>query len=103
MRADDVLGYTEPYRLITVAAGEAGVIGEVLVREGDQVKQGQVLAKLDTAVLAAELEIARAEAKLAGTRMRTGGGTFGADASHSRGVGKSGDGRNDQASPGSKD
>lgn len=69
-RADDstTLGYTEPYRLITVSAGEAGVIGEVLVKEGDRVKQGQVLAKLDTAVLAAELEIARAEAKLAGTR-----------------------------------
>jgi RND family efflux transporter MFP subunit len=67
-RAEEVLGYTEPYRLITVAAGEAGVIGEVLVKEGDRVKQGQVLAKLDTAVLAAELEIASAEAKLAGTR-----------------------------------
>jgi RND family efflux transporter MFP subunit len=67
-RADEVLGYTEPYRLITVSAGEAGVIGEVLVKEGDHVKEKQVLAKLDTAVLAAELEIARAEAKLAATR-----------------------------------
>jgi RND family efflux transporter MFP subunit len=68
--ADDssALGYTEPYRLITVSAGEAGVIGEVLVKEGDRVKQGQVLARLDTAVLAAELEIARAEARLAATR-----------------------------------
>ncbi len=63
-----ILGYTEPYRLITVAAGEAGVIGGVLVKEGERVTQGQVLAKLDTAVLAAELEIARAEAKLAATR-----------------------------------
>ena len=62
------LGYTEPYRLITVSAGETGVIGEMLVKEGDRVQQGQVLAKLDTAVLAAELEIARAEARLAGTR-----------------------------------
>jgi RND family efflux transporter MFP subunit len=66
--AEDILGYTEPYRLITVSSGEAGIIGEVLVKEGDRVKEGQVLARLDTAVLAAELEIARAEAKLAGTR-----------------------------------
>ena len=55
-----ILGYTEPYRLITVSAGEAGVIGEVLVKEGERVIEKQVLAKLDTAVLAAELEIARA-------------------------------------------
>jgi len=68
--ADDsaTLGYTEPYRLITVSAAEPGVIAELPVQEGDAVKYGQVLARLDTAVLGAELEIARAEAKLAGTR-----------------------------------
>ena len=63
-----VLGYTEPYRIITVSAGEVGVIAEMLVKEGDAVKTGQVLARLDTAVLSAELEIAKAEAKLAATR-----------------------------------
>lgn len=68
--ADDpaILGYTEPYRLITVSSGETGVIAELLVQEGNTVKKGQVLARLDTAVLAAELEVARAEAKLAQTR-----------------------------------
>jgi RND family efflux transporter MFP subunit len=63
-----ILGYTEPFRLITISAGEVGIIAEVLVKEGDRVKEQQVLAKLDTAVLAAELEVARAEAKLAATR-----------------------------------
>jgi RND family efflux transporter MFP subunit len=69
-RAEDpaILGYTEPCRIITVSAGEIGVIAEVLVKEGDAVKNGQVLARLDTAVLKAELEIAKAEAKLAATR-----------------------------------
>ena len=68
LRADDDLGYVEPYRIITVSAAEPGVIAEVLVKEGDAVKKGQILAKLDTATLEAELEIARAEAKLQTTR-----------------------------------
>lgn len=63
-----ILGYTEPYRLITVSAGETGVIAEMLVKEGDRVQERQALARLDTATLAAELEVARAEAKLASTR-----------------------------------
>ena len=61
-------GYTEPYRIITASAAEPGVVAEMLVQEGDKVKKGQVLARLDTAVLQAELEIARAEAKLQKTR-----------------------------------
>lgn len=63
-----ILGYTEPSRIITVSAGDIGVITEMLVKEGEMVKKGQVLARLDTSVLAAELEIARAESKLAATR-----------------------------------
>ena len=68
LRADDSLGYVEPYRIITLSAAEPGVIAEVLVKEGDAAKKGQVLAKLDTATLQAELEIAQAEAKLQATR-----------------------------------
>ncbi len=69
-RAEDpaILGYTEPSRIITVSAGDIGVIAEMLVKEGDAVKKGQVLARLDTSVLNAELEVARAESKLATTR-----------------------------------
>jgi len=63
-----MLGYVEPYRIITVSAAETGAIAEVLVKEGDAVKKGQILAKLDTATLQAELEIAQAEAKLQATR-----------------------------------
>ena len=68
LRADDSLGYVEPYRIITLSAAEPGVIAEVLVKEGDPAKKGQILAKLDTATLQAELEIAQAEAKLQATR-----------------------------------
>ncbi|MEQ1860172.1 MAG: efflux RND transporter periplasmic adaptor subunit [Chthoniobacteraceae bacterium] len=63
-----VIGYTEPYRIITVSAAETGVIAELPVKEGDIVKAGQVLAKLNNEVFAAELEIAQAEASLAATR-----------------------------------
>ena len=68
LRAEDSLGYVEPYRIITLSAAETGVIAEVFVKEGDTAKKGQVLAKLDTATLQAELEIAQAEAKLQATR-----------------------------------
>ena len=63
-----ITGYTEPYKIITVSCAEHGVIAEMLVQEGDAVKAKQVLARLDTAEMTAELDIARAEAKLALTR-----------------------------------
>jgi RND family efflux transporter MFP subunit len=66
----DILGYTEPYKTITVSAGEQGVIAEMLVEEGALVKKDQVLARLDNATLHADLEIARAEAKLQRTRLQ---------------------------------
>jgi RND family efflux transporter MFP subunit len=71
-RADEpnILGYTEPYKTITISAGEQGIIAEMLVEEGAQVKKAQVLARLDTATLQAELEIAKAEAKLQATRLK---------------------------------
>ena len=67
-RADDILGYTEPYKIITVSASEPGVLAELLVDEGANVKKNQVLARLDVAALNAELEIAKAEAQLQATR-----------------------------------
>ena len=68
IRADDILGYTEPYKIITVSASELGVLAELLVEEGVKVKKNQVLARLDVAALSAELEIAKAEAQLQATR-----------------------------------
>jgi RND family efflux transporter MFP subunit len=66
----DVPGYAEPYKTITVSAGEAGIISEVMVEEGAQVKKGQVLAKLDTAQLEAELDIAKATTGLQETKLQ---------------------------------
>ena len=66
--AEDILGYTEPYKIITVSASEPGVLAQLLVEEGASVKKNQVLARLDVAALSAELEIAKAEAQLQATR-----------------------------------
>jgi len=49
-----------------IAAKHAGRIAEVLVREGDMVAKGQVLARIDTKDLEADLR--QAEAQLAQTR-----------------------------------
>lgn len=65
-----ILGYTEPYKTIALSAGEQGVIAEMLVEEGAAVKKSQVLARLDTATLEAELDIAKAEARLHATRCK---------------------------------
>lgn len=72
------LNIIEPYRTINVAAEEVGTIQEILVREGDLVKQGQILARLNSTVLFAQLAIAeqnsqaqgRLEASLAEMRLR---------------------------------
>ena len=65
----DVPGYTEPYKTITVSAAEAGVIKELPVEEGNIVKQGQILARLDVAQLDAELDIAKIQAELQRTKV----------------------------------
>lgn len=51
-------GFTEPNRVVAVAAADSGLLEEMLVREGTQVIAGQALAKLDDAVLQATREIA---------------------------------------------
>jgi RND family efflux transporter MFP subunit len=65
----DVPGYSEPYKTITVSAGDTGVIAQVLVEEGAKVKKGQLLAKLDTALQEAELDIAKAQIELQKTKV----------------------------------
>ena len=52
-------GFTEPYADIDLAASEMGTLSEVLVKDGDEVKVGQLLAKLDDAVLQASLDVAK--------------------------------------------
>ena len=64
--AREIDGFTEPYRDIDVAAPEMGQIDRLEVREGDRVKAGQVLARLDDEVWKASLEVARAAMESAG-------------------------------------
>ena len=51
--AEQVEGFTQPYRTINVAAVEVGIITAIDVREGDVVSRGQILATLDQEVLEA--------------------------------------------------
>ena len=60
--------FTEPYRSVAVPAPEIGVLAEILVSEGDQVSQKQLLAKLDDTVLNASLDVARAAKNALGSR-----------------------------------
>lgn len=53
----------EPYRIIEVASGADGIIEEITVERGDYIAQGQVLARIDSAVELAQLEVARARAE----------------------------------------
>lgn len=60
-------GFAEPYQQIDISGGnEPGVIKEILVREGDNVRKGEVVASLDSDVLEASLKIARHRAQLRG-------------------------------------
>jgi len=58
--AEDIDGFTEPYRDIDVAASELGSIASISVTEGQRVRAGQILAQLDDNVLRASLAIAEA-------------------------------------------
>jgi membrane fusion protein, multidrug efflux system len=59
-RAEQIDGFTEPFRTINVAATEAGVLTSLHVGEGDRVRKGQLLATLDSDFLEAAREVARA-------------------------------------------
>ena len=67
--ASELEGFTEPYRQVAVPAAEIGVLEEILVTEGDQVSQKQLLARLDDEVLQASLEVARAAKDAMGARL----------------------------------
>ena len=51
--------FTEPYRKIDLAPAESGVVAEIAVREGAEVKAGQILAALDKDVLMIARDIAQ--------------------------------------------
>ncbi|NOY00499.1 MAG: efflux RND transporter periplasmic adaptor subunit [Verrucomicrobia bacterium] len=58
-----VLTYLEPYRNIEISPVESGVIRELLVKEGQTVKKGDALIKLDSEVIEARLAVATAQSK----------------------------------------
>jgi RND family efflux transporter MFP subunit len=51
-------GFTEPFRRIDLSSDESGSIAELLVEEGELVKSGEPIARLDTRVQELQLEIA---------------------------------------------
>lgn len=59
---DLIEGFTSPYRSVDVAAPEVGTIEDILIKQGQLVKKGDVLAVLDREVLVASLEMAKAKA-----------------------------------------
>jgi len=58
-----VLTYLEPYRSIEISPAESGVIRELLVEEGQAVRKGTPLIKLDSEVIEARLAVATAQSK----------------------------------------
>lgn len=60
-------GFTEPLKTVMVAASESGVIQEISVREGEKLKRGAVICKLNSQVLEASLEAARVKFNSQGT------------------------------------
>lgn len=67
VHGEPVDGYTEPYRTFDVAAPEPGILVDILVKEGETVERGQVVAMLDIDVLEAELAIADRAARSFGS------------------------------------
>jgi RND family efflux transporter MFP subunit len=58
-------GYVTARRQATVSAQITGTLTEVLIEEGDHVKKGQVLARLEDSAYRANLDAARADAQAA--------------------------------------
>ena len=58
--------FTEPFRTVSVAAPESGIVTTVLVREGAVVEEGQPLVRLDVELHRALLAIAEASKEATG-------------------------------------
>jgi len=63
-------GEIKPRNYINIGANNMGRITEILVEEGDRVKKGQMLAKLETVQPAAELDAQKAALELMRAEMR---------------------------------
>lgn len=60
-----IIGEVEAYHDITISAEESGTIARFAIEKGARVGQGQVIAKIDDAVLRAQVDEARALADVA--------------------------------------
>ncbi|MGB7344735.1 MAG: efflux RND transporter periplasmic adaptor subunit [Pirellulaceae bacterium] len=59
-------GFTEPIHDILVAANEIGRVDQVMVEEGDQIREGDTIAKLEDSVQAASVRIAEMQCQMTG-------------------------------------
>ncbi len=64
---EEIEAFTEPYKRVAIPAPEIGVISQILVNEGDEISENQVLAKLDDAVLQMSLQVAQSAKDAKGT------------------------------------
>ena len=64
--AYDIESFAEPNQRIELAANEPGVLNALPVREGDAVREGQVVAMLDLEVLEAQRDVLAARAAATG-------------------------------------
>jgi RND family efflux transporter MFP subunit len=64
--AEEVDGFTEPYRTVNVAAPDIGIVASIAVREGEAVVPQQVLASLDDELHRVQLAIAKAQQEARG-------------------------------------
>lgn len=60
VRAQQIEGFSQPYRIAKLAASTSGILRDRHVSEGQQVKKGQPLLSLDSSVTEMALQIARA-------------------------------------------
>lgn len=62
--------YTEPLRTTQMAFPENGIVSAIYVEEGDEVQTGDLLARLNTAILEEERNIVREQMNLQELRLR---------------------------------
>ena len=61
-RIEPLLGFVEPSDVVDLACSEKGIIEELTIEEGDTVKTGQVICRLESSVENAALEISKTQA-----------------------------------------
>lgn len=59
---NSIIGFSEPVEAVDLSVAEAGIVEAMEVKEGDAVKAGQVLGRLDTRILQSSLRIAELKA-----------------------------------------